>query len=153
MAATQNPETPYTLVSDGYTFTSPSVYVVYQDLSARADCIGYYSGLLGDSISNVTVAYDPGALSTAECRGLQDGGYLGYSPIDYSNWYHPVPNSVMETESGCSLYYTKNIDPAGTDLLADPDFSIPQGLSSLKPLWSSYVCHGADLQHSIRLVF
>ena len=139
-AAAQTPEKPYTLVSDGYTFTSPSVYVVYKDLSARADCTYYYGGQLGDSISDVTVAYDPGALSTAECRGLQNGGYLGYQSIDYSSWYRPVPNSVMETQSGCSLYYTKNIDPAGTDLLANPDFSIPQGLSSLKPLWSSYSC-------------
>lgn len=139
-AATRTPETPYTLVSDGYTFTSPSVYVVYEDLSARADCTGFYGSQLGNSISKVTVAYDPGALSTAECRGLENGGYLDYQSIDYSNWYSPVPNSVMEPRSGCSLYYTKNIDPAGTDLLANPDFSIPQGLSSLKPLWSSYSC-------------
>ena len=139
-AATQTPETPYTLVSDGYTFTSPSVYVVYKDLSARADCTYYAGGQLGDSISNVTIAYDPGALSTAECRGLENGGYLGYQPIDYSNWYNPVPNSVMETQPGCLLHDTKSIDPAGTDLLADPYFSIPQGLSSLKPLWSSYSC-------------
>lgn len=137
-AATQTPEKSYTLVSDGYTFTSPSVYVVYKDLSARVDCTYYHGRQLGDSISNVTVAYDAGALSIAECRGLQNGSYLGYQSIDYSSRYQPVPNSVMETQPGCSLYYTKNIDTAGTDLLANPYFSTPQGLSSLEPLWSSY---------------
>ena len=139
-ATTQAPETPYTLVSDGYTFTSPSVYVVFMDLYAQGDCTYYEGGQIGNNISDATIAYDPETLSTAECDQFGNSELLGYKAINYSSWYNPLPNSVVETQTGCQLLATESIDPAGTDLVASPMFMMPQGLSSLEPIWSSYGC-------------
>lgn len=141
-ATTQAPETPYTLVSDGFTFTSPSVYVVYKDLYALVDCTGYNGRQIGNNISDTTIAYDPDALSTAECYQPDNfnKGFMGYQPINYASWYNPPPNSVVETQAGCDLVLTNSINPAGTDLVASPMFMMPEGLSSLEPVWSSYNC-------------
>ena len=138
---TSAPQTPYTLVSDGFTFTSPSVYVVFKDLYAQGDCTSYEQGQIGNNISDATVAYDPAALSTAPCvQNPSEEEFLGYEPIDYSEWANPVPNSVEETRPGCFIPNTSGINPAGTDLAANPAFSLPQGLSSLEPIWGSYGC-------------
>ena len=137
---TQAPQTPYTLVSDGYTYTSPSVYVVFKNLYAQGDCTYYEQGQIGNNISEATIAYDPDTLSTAPCVQSGESEFIGYEPINYSNWYNHIPNSVVETQEGCFIPNTHGIDPAGTDLAANPYFSLPQGLSSLQPIWSSYAC-------------
>ena len=139
-STTQAPKTPYTVVSDGYTFTSPSVYVVYKDLYAQGDCTYYEQGQIGNNISDATIAYDPGALSTAPCVQSGETEFIGYEPINYLDWYNHVPNSVEETQPGCDIPNTHGINPAGTDLAANPMFSLPPGLSSLEPIWSSYGC-------------
>ena len=139
---TQAPsETPYTLVSDGFTFTSPSVYVMYKDIFAQGDCTNYEEGQIGNSISAATIAYDPAALSTAACvQNPSEQEFIVYEAIDYSGWANPVPNSVEETRAGCFIPNTSGINPAGTNLAANPAFSIPPGLSSLQPIWSSFGC-------------
>lgn len=139
---TQAPsETPYTLVSDGFTFTSPSVYVMYKDIFAQGDCTNYEQGQIGNSISAATIAYDPAALSTAACvQNPSEQEFIVYGAIDYSGWANPVPNSVEETRAGCFIPNTSGINPAGTNLVANPAFSIPPGLSSLQPIWSSFGC-------------
>lgn len=88
------------------------------------------------TISDATIAYHPAALSTAACPQV----VIQYGPIDYSDWANPVPNSVEETRLGCFIPNTSGINPVGTDLDANPAFSLPQGLSSLQPIWSSYGC-------------
>ena len=128
------------MVSDGYTFTSPSVYVVFKNLYAQGDCTFYEEGQIGNNISEATIAYDPDTLSTAPCVQSGESEFIGYEPINYSNWYNHLPNSVVETQQGCVIPNTHGIDPAGTDLAANPYFSLPQGLSSLEPIWSSYGC-------------
>ena len=60
--------------------------------------------------------------------------------INYLDWYNHVPNSFEETQPGCDILNTHGINPAGTDLAAKPMFSLPPGLSSLEPIWSSYGC-------------
>jgi len=141
-ATTPAPKVQYTLVSDGYTYTSPSVYVVYSGLFAQADCSLYAAGQIGNNISATTVAYAPENLSTAECYGPGDGGFNGWKAIDYTDWASPAPNSVVEKQSGCKPYggVSMTDDPAGTNLVASPQFSLPQGLSTLAPAWSKYGC-------------
>ncbi len=140
-ATTQAPsETPYTLVSDGFTFTSPSVYVMYKDIFAQADCTNYEQGQIGNNISAATIAYDPAALSTACVQNPSEQEFIGYEPVDYSDWANPVPNSVEETRAGCFIPNTSGLSPAGTNLAANPALSVPPGLSSLEPIWSSFGC-------------
>lgn len=142
VVTTPAPKVPYTLVSDGYTYTSPSVYVVYSGLFAQADCSLYAAGQIGNNISATIVAYAPDALSTAECYQPGDGGFQGWKTINYTEWADLPPNSVVEKQSGCKLLGAEltTIDPAGTDLVASPEFSLPQGLSTLQPAWSKYNC-------------
>ena len=138
---TTSPQSPYTLVSDGYTFTSPSVYVVLSGLYARAECTMYGDGQIGNNISVATIAYPPDALSTARCYQEGDGGFNGWKTIDYEDWQDPAPNSIAAIHSSCHLLGTATLfDPAGTDLIASPQFSIPQDVSTLQPLWQEYGC-------------
>lgn len=132
---------PYTLVSAGFTYTSPSVYVVFKNLYAQGDCTSYEQGQIGTTVSAATIAYDPAALSTAPCvQNPSEQEFLGYEPIDYAEWANPVPNSVEETRAGCFIPNTSGINPAATDLAENPAFSLPQGLSSLEPVWSAHGC-------------
>ncbi|KAL2052849.1 hypothetical protein ABVK25_006788 [Lepraria finkii] len=55
------PASSYSLVSDNFTFISPSVYVAYRDLQATTAC--QRSGPVMGSIYNTTIAYEPGALT------------------------------------------------------------------------------------------
>ena len=138
---TAAPKSPYTLVSDGFTFTSPSVYVVYSGLYAQAECTLYGSGQIGNNISITTIAYPPEALSTAKCYQEGDGGFRGWQTIDYDNWLNPEANSVVATESGCRLFGTQPLsDPGGTDLVASPEFSLPQNIATLEPVWGQFGC-------------
>jgi len=52
------PEEPYTLVEDGFTFTSPSVYVIYSSISASQSCVARFdSSVLRGSTHYVTRGY------------------------------------------------------------------------------------------------
>ena len=139
--ATRTARTPYTIVSDGYTYTSPSVYVIYSNLYAQAACTLYPEGHIGPNISVATVAYDPDTLSTAKCYQEGGGGFRGWKAIDYADWYNPPANSVVATQSDCVLLGTAPVsNPGGTDLVASPQFSLPPGLSTLQPAWEEYHC-------------
>lgn len=60
------PEEPYTVVEDGFTFTSPSVYLIYSSISASQSCVARFdSSVLRGSTHHVKTAYAPYALSTA----------------------------------------------------------------------------------------
>ena len=86
-------------VSNGFTFTSPSVYVAFYSLSATDMC-----GSRGNSISSTMLAFAPGELSTVQGH-LWGGGSqnqktkvfnfadLPCPPYDvmYDDWYKPAP--------------------------------------------------------------
>ncbi len=56
--ASRVPEAPYTLVEDGFTFTSPSVYVIYSSISASQSCVARFdSSVLRGSTHYVTRGY------------------------------------------------------------------------------------------------
>ena len=86
-------------VSDGFTFTSPSVYVAFYSLSATDMC-----GFRGNNISSTMLAFAPGELSTVQGHlwggGVQDQktkvfdfADLPCPPYDvmYDDWYKPAP--------------------------------------------------------------
>ena len=61
-----------TVGPDGFTYTSPSVYLAYHDISASNIC-----GQVGPKHTSVTVAVDPGQLSTLFANGTEYGGLGG----------------------------------------------------------------------------
>ena len=86
-------------VSDGFTFTSPSVYVAFHSLSATDMC-----GLRGKKIGSTMLAFAPGELSTVQGHlwggGVQDQktkvfdfADLSCPPYEvmYDDWYKPAP--------------------------------------------------------------
>ncbi len=124
-------------VSDGFTFTSPSVYVAFYSLSATDMC-----GLRGNKISSTMLAFAPGELSTVQGHlwsgGVQsqktkvfDFADLPCPPYDvmYDDWYKPapgepyrpliaLPEKVRELDpwwSACTdAYYFTGLDPPRT---------------------------------------
>lgn len=86
-------------VSDGFTFTSPSVYVAFYSLSATDVC-----GIRGKTISSTMLAFAPGELSTVQGH-LWGGGNQVKSTkvfnfadlpcppqsVMYDDWYKPAP--------------------------------------------------------------
>ena len=131
--------TPYTLVSDGFTFTSPSVYVAYRSLKASAAYEPF--GLpIGGKIHDVTVGYPPGAISTSHCNVQYTNAAQAYQPINYTMLEFPPPNSAIidcahvsgVQDVGGSLY-----NPSASNEASNPFFSIPGPLNWVDPLWSS----------------
>lgn len=88
-----------TAVSNGFTFTSPSVYVAFYSLSATDRC-----GFRGKTVSSTMLAFAPGELSTVQGHlwggGAQikstrvfDFADLPCPPqsVMYDDWYKPAP--------------------------------------------------------------
>lgn len=124
-------------VSDGFTFTSPSVYVAFYSLSATDGC-----GVRGNSILSTMIAFAPGELSTVQGHlwsgGVQkqktkvfDFADLPCPPYDvmYDDWYKPalgepyrpliaLPEKVRDLDpwwSACTdAYYFTGLDPPRT---------------------------------------
>ena len=109
-------------VSDGFTFTSPSVYVALYSLSATDDC-----GLRGNNIKSTMLAFAPGELSTVQGH-LWGGGVqeqktkvfnfadLPCPPYDvmYDDWYKPAPGEPYR-----------------------PLIALPEKVRDLDPWWSA----------------
>ena len=109
-------------VSDGFTFTSPSVYVAFYSLSATDDC-----GLRGNNIKSTMLAFAPGELSTVQGH-LWGGGVqeqktkvfnfadLPCPPYDvmYDDWYKPAPGEPYR-----------------------PLIALPEKVRDLDPWWSA----------------
>ena len=124
-------------VSDGFTFTSPSVYVAFYSLSATDMC-----GLRGNKVNSTMLAFAPGELSTVQGHlwsgGVQkqktkvyDFADLPCPPFDamYDDWYKPapgepyrpliaLPEKVRDLDpwwSACTeAYYFTGLDPPRT---------------------------------------
>ena len=109
-------------VSDGFTFTSPSVYVAFYSLSATDDC-----GIRGNNIKSTMLAFAPGELSTVQGH-LWGGGVqeqktkvfnfadLPCPPYDvmYDDWYKPAPGEPYR-----------------------PLIALPEKVRDLDPWWSA----------------
>ncbi|CAD6574132.1 MAG: hypothetical protein ASARMPREDX12_006395 [Alectoria sarmentosa] len=120
--STTTASTPFTLVSDGFSYISPSVYVIYRSLCANAN-IGLLdlspdpglapSGGLAPfgTVYDTTIGYPPEALSTSHCF-LDGWKAMNYYDIQHSHSYR----ACGETS---------------------PYFSFPVDITALDPAWSA----------------
>ena len=152
----------YGKVSDGFTFTYPSVYVLYKNVAATASCVANVGSYrpIGTVIPHVTRAYAPEALSTAKCMINREGAGLGYciSPvgepieaqdcfqgqdegwqrINYKDLYAPPPTSVMlSVKQKCFTGNTIASDFAAM-LYAKPQLSMPPDVTDIDPVFHSW---------------
>ncbi|KAM0794385.1 hypothetical protein BDR22DRAFT_977776 [Usnea florida] len=109
---------PHGLISDGFTFTSPSVYVAYTGLAATSYCMEFGDISLGTSY-DTTIAYAPEALSTSQESEFFAGTRL-YTAINYTLLQYPT----IVTSYGPMQGTTPSIY-----------FSLPVDLSLVEPAW------------------
>ncbi|KAG8528825.1 uncharacterized protein KY384_006514 [Bacidia gigantensis] len=119
-----------TSVLDGFTFTSPSVYVVYSSLRATVTC-GAASTLqtIGPVFDAKTIGYSSrflayGTLSSPDQRCDENVVVDGFHTIDFSSlYYNPIITSTT-TKAGCPPYI-------------NPRLSLPAELTDVDPSWKS----------------
>ena len=135
------PTTPYSYVSNGFTFTSPSVYVAYRGLKASA-AYDPFGEPLGSASHDVTVGYPPNALSTSHCDLAYTMSAQQYHQINYTELQYPPPNSALtdcphasgQPDVGGDLY-----NPSASNEAGFPVFSIPGALNWVDPAWSTCI--------------
>ena len=135
------PTTPYSYVSNGFTFTSPSVYVAYRGLMASA-AYAPWGEPLGSAKHNVTVGYPPNALSTSHCNLAYTMSAQQYKTINYTELQYPPPNSAItdcphqsnQPDLGSAVY-----NPTASDEAGNPFFSVPGALNWVDPAWSTCI--------------
>ena len=145
------------VVSDGFTFISPSVYVVYTGISARASCVALLNSQtqVGPEYT-VTRAYAPDALSTARCvapgsegmgiayyfngpgpPGYFQGIFNGWEAINYAELANPPPASVL-----LSRYQSCFNNPIGSlfasQMFVTPQLSFPSDVTNIDPEWQTW---------------
>ena len=155
------------IVSNGFTFVSPSVYVVYSGISAQASCVALLNSQtqVGPEYT-VTRAYAPDALSSARCvapgsegmgiayyfngpgpPGYFQGIFNGWQAIDYAELANPPPDSVL-----LSRYQSCFSNPIGSvfasHMFATPQLSFPPDVTDIDPEWQTWgagTCTPIDL--------
>lgn len=131
---TANQDQPYTTVDNGFTYTSPSVYVIYSELqatvSATGGCDSSASGdPVGPSYAAKTIGYSSRFLAygTVTFPGPNcDEQYIedGFHTIDFSELYYtPIVTSTVY-KAGCPPY-------------ANPRLSLPADLTDVVPAWKT----------------
>lgn len=136
-----------TAVEDGFTFTSPSVYIVYSSIHASASCIAMtqtYHTVGGTHVT--TRAYDPDALSTVRCVNSigvgKDQHSVIWEAINYDDLYYPIPMSASYSRIDRCFTDRKDNDVWG-DWMRKPFISLPQDVSEFDPAWST--CSGVKI--------
>ena len=135
------PTTPYSYVSNGFTFTSPSVYVAYRGLKASA-AYDPFGEPLGTASHDITVGYPPEALSTSHCNLAYTMSAQQYQPINYTELQYPPPNSAItdcphvsgQPDVGGAIY-----NPSASNEATNAFFSIPGALNWVDPAWSTCI--------------
>ena len=145
------------VVSNGFTFISPSVYVVYTGISARASCVALVNSQtqVGPEYT-ITRAYAPDALSTARCvapgsegmgiayyfngpgpPGYFQGIFNGWEAINYAELANPPPASVL-----LSRYQSCFDNPIGSNfasqMFVTPQLSFPGDVTDIDPEWQTW---------------
>lgn len=142
-----------TVVSSNYTFTSPSLYVVYPTISAQD--IWEPSGIplksqIGGVYYNVTRAYPPSALRTfpALCYHGFLAGTQGPPTLKVEDLIHPPQNWI--TGQLCEMVMghipghnnggsDQHPNPNGTEMAAFPNLLLPEEMSTYDPAWSGCI--------------
>ena len=137
-------EEPYTLVEDGFTFTSPSVYVIYSSISASQSCVARFdSSVLRGSTHYVTRAYPPDALSTANC-GPSAWESGAWSAINYAQLYTaPTWPEIHQRFDACRSGEPEISYEFASHQIANPQLSFPPDVNRIDPAWST--CSGIYL--------
>ena len=155
------------IVSNGFTFVSPSVYVVYSGISAQASCVALLNSQtqVGPEYT-VTRAYAPDALSSARCvapgsegmgiayyfngpgpPGYFQGIFNGWEAINYAELANPPPGSVLLSRyQSC---FSNPIDSVfASQMFATPQLSFPPDVTDIDPEWQAWgagTCTPIDL--------
>ncbi|MCJ1380810.1 hypothetical protein MMC17_003919 [Xylographa soralifera] len=114
-----------TLVSNGFTFTSPSAYVVFPTISAADEC-----GLVGSIHTDVTFPVADGQLSTV----IASQNFYSTFPFDFADALCP-PASVAED------FHISFVGQGYRPIIAPPP-----GLTSIDPAWVSFCGVGDPFQ-------
>ncbi|KAL8866198.1 MAG: hypothetical protein Q9174_006442 [Haloplaca sp. 1 TL-2023] len=138
---------PVTVVEDGYTFTSPSVYIVYSSISASASCIAMsqtYHTVGGTHV--VTRAYPPDHLSSVRCVNSLGVGQgkpsVVWEAIDYNDLHSDIP--LTKSLSRVDRCFTdRKDDEVWGDWMRKPFISLPKDVSELDPAWTT--CSGVAI--------
>ena len=165
VAAPPQPAASYGYVSDGFTFISPSVYVIYTSISASASCVARVASYIsiGSVHQYVTRAYAPEALSTARCMAENAGAGLrvcvypeggepdaqhcfegvanGWDPINYSELANPPPDSeIFRRKSTCIVPNPDFTMDAGfaRSMFLNPQLSFPSDVSEIDSVWATW---------------
>ena len=126
---TQNFAQPYTQVDNGFTYTSPSVYVIYSSLRATATCSNSALHTIGPSFSEKTIAYSSnflayGTLSSPNGGCSEHEVVDGFHTIDFNSLYNSPIVPTTSTKAGCAPYI-------------NPKLSLPADLTTIDPAWKS----------------
>ena len=117
-----------TIGPDGFTYTSPSIYLAYHDISASNSC-----GQVGPKHTSITLSFQPDQLSTIEYRaGLFGfGGYPGEpKPFDLKNLPCP-PQSLTDAQESANVEHLM-LPARGTYA---PIIAPPLAIKNLEPAW------------------
>lgn len=119
-----------TVGPDGFTYTSPSIYVAYHDISASNSC-----GQVGSKHTSITLSFQPGQLSTIDySAGLFGfGGNPGQpKPFDLKNLPCP-PQSLIDAQESANQPGL-SLPARGTYA---PIIAPPLAIRSLDPAWKT----------------
>ena len=127
------------VVSNGFTFISPSVYVSYVNIKATASCAVTWRRKNGDKFEfgghyNAMIAYDSKDLSTAACS---NGTPLIAGSLPGRTWFKPETINFEDYESRRSsqLQCASAILPDSKEIKG-PLLFLPKHLTELDPLWN-----------------
>ena len=125
----QNSSQAYTQVDYGFTYTSPSVYVIYSSLRATVRCADSALYTIGPSFSQKTIAYSSrflayGTLSIPDAGCSEHVVVDGFHTIDFSSLYYNPITTTTTYKAGCAPY-------------VNPRLSLPAELTSVDPSWRS----------------
>lgn len=138
-----------TLVEDGFTFTSPSVYIAYSGIHASQSCVARIGEQTYNEVGgthDVTRAYAPESISSVICvNSIAVGGTaapISWEPINYSDLANPIP--LSESYSRLDRCFTDRKDnEVWGDWMKNPFISLPSDVSEFDPLWTT--CAGVKI--------
>ncbi|KAK0510969.1 hypothetical protein JMJ35_006521 [Cladonia borealis] len=105
------------IISNGFTFISPSAYVVFRDVAASNNC-----GLIGSSIACTMLAFAP-----SDLLSMEKGPYMARSTINYAKIPSicPVSSANYSADSYSTCF---------------PTLIMPYSVYALNPAWAN--CNG-----------
>ena len=162
----------YGLVSDGFTFVSPSVYLIYTDVRASASCIARTASSIDIETTHrfVTRAYAPDALSSANCVVSDVWGFIhvchgglgntpkpkdcftgrdtGWGKVNYAELYNPPSDAeILARKQPC--FNDQSIDAGfASQIFVSPQLSLPHDVTDIDPQWVTWggnTCTATDL--------